>query len=49
MLALHLLAFVQQNAFGFLRIHGTVVELVVLEEDLDERWPSGDCALDQRL
>jgi len=39
----------QQHALGFLRVHRTVVQLVVLEEDLDERRPRGDCALDQRL
>src|SRR5208337_221377 len=41
--------FVQQHAFGFLRVHRTVVQLVVPEEDLDERRPGGDGALNQRL
>jgi hypothetical protein len=41
------LAFVQQHAFGFLRIHRTVVQLVRFEEDLDERRSGGDRALDQ--
>src|SRR5437660_773812 len=40
---------VEYNAFGFLRVYWPIVELVVLEEDLDERRPRGDCALDQRL
>src|ERR1700687_2561117 len=43
------LVLVQQHALGFLRVHRTVVQLVVLEEDLDERRPRGDGALDQRL
>jgi hypothetical protein len=46
-LNLQTLVLVQQHAF--LRVHRTVVQLVVLEEDLDERRPRGDGALDQRL
>ena len=48
-LNLQTLVLVQQHALGFLRVHRTVVQLVVLEEDLDERRPRGDGALDQRL
>src|ERR1700730_5711269 len=46
-LILQTLVLLQQDAF--LRVHRTVVQLVVLEEDLDERRPRGDGALDQRL
>ena len=41
------LAFVQQHPFGLFRVHWAVVQLVGLEEDLDERRPCGDRALDQ--
>src|SRR5208282_1549548 len=41
------LAFVQQHAFGFFRVHRTVIKLVGFEEDLDERRPGSDRALDQ--
>src|ERR1700721_1292889 len=40
---------VQQHALGFLRIHRTVEQLVVFEEDLDKRRPRGDRSLNQRL
>src|SRR5579864_7948745 len=40
---------VQQHAFRLFRIDRTVEELVVFEEDLDERGTRGDRALDQRL
>src|SRR5579862_6625832 len=40
---------VQQHALGFLRIHGPVEQLVVFEENLDERWPRGDGSLNQRF
>ena len=43
------LVFVQQYAFGLLRIYWTLEQLIVFEEDLDERGARGDCALDQRL
>jgi hypothetical protein len=48
-LNLQTLVLVQQHGLGFLRVHRTVVQLVAIEEDLDERWPRGDGALDQRL
>src|ERR1700675_678753 len=48
-LNLQTLVLVQQHALGLLRVQRTVVQLVVLEEDLDERRPRGDGALDQRL
>src|SRR5271155_2114558 len=40
---------VKQNAFSFLRIHRTIKQLVVPEEDLDERRPGSNRALDQSL
>ena len=43
------LAFVQENAFGFLGVYWTIVEFVGLQEDLDKGRPGGDGALDQRL
>ena len=46
---LQTLVLVQQHTLGFLRVHRTVVQLVVLDEDLDERRPRVDGALDQRL
>src|SRR5450631_2408058 len=48
-LALRVSAFVQQYAFGLLRIHWTVIQLVRFQEDLDERRPGCDRALDQGL
>src|SRR5712692_11956502 len=48
-LNLQTLVLAQQRALGFLRVHRTVVQLVVLKEDLDERRPGGDGALDQLL
>src|SRR5882672_8108555 len=49
MLIATLLTLVQQYPFGFLRVHRTVVQFVVFEEDLDERRPGSDRALDQRF
>src|SRR5260370_37402611 len=46
---LQTLVLVQQHTLALLRVLRTVVQLVVLEEDLDERRPRGDGALDQRL
>jgi hypothetical protein len=43
------LLFVQQHAFGFFRVYGAVEQLIALEEDLDERRPRGDRALNQCL
>src|SRR5262249_2500952 len=40
---------VQQHALVFLRVHGTVEQLVVLEEDFDERGAHIDGALNKRL
>src|SRR4029077_2893478 len=40
---------VQQHAFRFLRVHRTVVQLVAVEEDFDERGARGDRALDERF
>src|SRR5579863_9881482 len=40
---------VQQDSFCLFRIHRTVKELVVFEEDLNERGARGNRALDQRL
>src|SRR5258708_12431122 len=48
-LNLQTLVLVQQRALGFLRVHRTVVQLVFLEEDLDERRPRGNGASDQPL
>ena len=43
------LVLVQQDSFRLFGIHGAVKEFVAFEEDLDERRPHGDGALDQRL
>src|SRR6516162_7679289 len=43
------LVFVQQHALCLFRIYRAVEELVVFEEDLDERGARRDRALDQRL
>ena len=40
---------VQQHALGLLRVHRTVEQLVVFEEDLDKRRTRGDRTLNQRL
>ncbi len=44
-----LAVFVQQHALGFFGIHRPVKQLVVFEEDLDERRAHSDRSLNQSL
>src|SRR5579872_3003314 len=46
---MELLRRVQQHGFIFLGVHRAVEQLVVLQEDLNERRPGANGALDQRL